>query len=153
MEYVRGISVRDTQDTVWEIWQQLIARAWSLWTFPINIDEHASTSLIYCHLVTRSRRSQCFLQTRTLSQSGTRATWRDTKSQTLDIRWMVAKAWTTKRIVETYWNPSSGKKHLSTGAGFRNHPRHVSKSGEHHSTEASSCSFTWTQRRNFRVRR
>ena len=35
------------------------------------------------------------------------------------ILWMVAKSCTTKRMVETRWNPiNSGINHLSTGAGF-----------------------------------
>jgi hypothetical protein len=40
--------------------------------------------------------------------------------------WMVAKSCARKRMVETCWNPkNSGINHLSTGAGFRNHPQYV----------------------------
>ena len=39
--------------------------------------------------------------------------------------WMVAKSWTTKRMVETCWNPwNNGNTHLSTGSGFCTHPQY-----------------------------
>ena len=40
-----------------------------------------------------------------------------------EILWMVAKSCLTKRMVEICLNPrDNGSNHISTGAGFRNHP-------------------------------